>query len=255
MLLPILVPPSFRIIAHRGASAYAPENTLAAFKLARAMGIYQIELDAQLTTDGIVVLCHDRTLTRYGHGAQVVEEMAWADLAALDMGAWFSPYQFGGEGMITLEQLFAHFSAQFTYHVELKGNAPGLATAVYALIQQYELQAACVVTSFAYDWLLAMRALDADLRLGWLVRAVDPQSLVQAQALQFYQLCPLAGLVTRAMVEAARGTVAEVRAWGLQGETAGGQHAEVVALIERVLATGCDGMTINWPDWVRPGPA
>jgi len=252
MLLPILVPPTFRIIAHRGASAYAPENSLAAFKLAQAMGVQEVELDTQLTTDGVVVLCHDRTLARYGHGPQVVEAMTWAELAALDMGAWFSPYQFGGERMITLAQLFAHFGHQFTYHVELKGEAPALAAAVYALIQQYQLSAACVVTSFAYDWLVAMRALAADLRLGWLVRTLDAQTIAQAQALGLYQLCPLASVVTPAMVEAARATVPEVRAWGLQGETAAGQHPEVVALIERVLAAGCDGMTINWPDWVRP---
>ena len=109
MSLPILVPPAFRIIAHRGASAYAPENSMAAFTLAQKMGIREIELDTQLTPDGVVALCHDRTLARYGHGAQVMEEMNWADLAALDMGAWFSPYLFGGERMITLEQLLARY--------------------------------------------------------------------------------------------------------------------------------------------------
>ena len=87
MSLPIPVPPAFRIIAHRGASAYAPENSMAAFALAQKMGIREIELDTQLTPDGVVALCHDRTLARYGHGAQAVEEMNWADLAALDMGA------------------------------------------------------------------------------------------------------------------------------------------------------------------------
>ena len=251
MSLPIPVPPTFRIIAHRGASAYAPENSMAAFALAQKMGIREIELDTQLTPDGVVALCHDRTLARYGHGAQAVEEMNWADLAALDMGAWVSPYLFGGERMITLEQLFARFGDQFIYHVELKGKSPQLAAAVHALIQHYNLQECCFVTSFAYDWLVAMHALDPALRLGWLVRAIDEPCLAQAHALKLYQLCPMAGLVTPEMVAAARATVTEVRAWGVAGETAGGQNAEVIALIERVLAAGCDGMTINWPDWVH----
>lgn len=251
MSLPISVPPTFRIIAHRGASAYAPENTLAAFELAQKMGIREIELDTQLTPDGVVVLCHDQTLARYGHGAQVVEAMKWADLAALDMGAWFSPYLFGGERMITLEQLFTRFGDQFIYHVELKGKAPALAAAVHTLLLRYHLQANCFVTSFAYEWLVAMRTLDAELRLGWLVRAIDEPGLAQAQAINLYQLCPMAGLVTPEMVTAARATVTEVRAWGVSSETTAGQNAEVIALIERVLAAGCDGMTINWPDWVK----
>lgn len=251
MSLPIPVPSTFRIIAHRGASAYAPENTMAAFELAQKMGIHEIELDTQLTPDGVVVLCHDPTLARYGHGVQVVEEMNWVDLAALDMGSWFSPYLFGGERMITLEQLFARFGDQFTYHVELKGKAPQLAAAVHALIQQYHLQASCFVTSFAYDWLVAMQTLDPTCRLGWLVRIIDEPCLAQARAINLYQLCPMAGLVTPAMVTAARTIVPEVRAWGVSGETAAGENTEVIALIERVLAAGCDGMTINWPDWVR----
>ena len=59
MTLPIPCPQGFRIIAHRGASAYAPENTAAAFRLAHEIGVNEVETDAQLTTDGEVVLCHD----------------------------------------------------------------------------------------------------------------------------------------------------------------------------------------------------
>ena len=62
MDIPIRVPAAFRVIAHRGSSAYAPENTRPAFELARAMGIAEIETDVQLTTDGVVVLCHDTGL-------------------------------------------------------------------------------------------------------------------------------------------------------------------------------------------------
>src|SRR5690554_4570511 len=124
MVLPIPVPPHFRIIAHRGASAYAPENTHAAFSLTKRMGVTEGELDTQLTLDGTIALCHDGTLERYGHGPRVVEQMEWAELAELDMGSWFSPFLFGGERMITLDDLFATYSTDFTYHVEIKGKAP-----------------------------------------------------------------------------------------------------------------------------------
>ena len=134
MTLPITVPSGFRIIAHRGASAYAPENTAAAFTLAHEIGVDEVETDAQLTPDGEVVLCHDRALARYGHGDAVVEETPWAKLAALDMGSWFSPHLYGGERMWRLDDLFSAYGDRFTYHVELKGAAAGLAAEAHACI-------------------------------------------------------------------------------------------------------------------------
>ena len=249
--LPITVPPQFRIIAHRGASAYTPENTLAAFELAAAMGVYEIETDVQLTTDGVAVLCHDRTLARYGHGERVVEDLDWASLAELDMGSWFSPHLFGQARMLTLDQLFTHYADKFTYHVELKGHAAQLPTVTARSIAAHQLRNACIVTSFDYASLVSMRAADPDIRLGWLVHTLDDEALAKARALNLYQLCPRADQVTRESADRARTVVAEVRAWGLQGDTVSGQAREVQALIRNVLVANCDGMTINWPDWVR----
>jgi glycerophosphoryl diester phosphodiesterase len=250
MALPIPVPPGFRIIAHRGASAYAPENSEAAFQLALEMGVMQVELDTQLTRDGVVALCHDSTLERYGHGPQVVEELTWAQLAALDMGSWFSPYLYGGTRMLTLADLFARYGDRLIYHVEIKGKAPGLPAAVARLIGEYALAEHCFVTSFAYTSLEEMHRVAPHLRLGWLVRNMDANTLAQAQALGLYQFCPVAGAASAAAVAKARSVAPEVRAWGLSGQNAGQQAAEVQALIYQVLEAGCDGMTINWPDWV-----
>jgi glycerophosphoryl diester phosphodiesterase len=254
-MIPIPVAPTFRIIAHRGASAYVPENTLAAFQLAYDMGVSEVETDVQLTTDGVVVLCHDRTLARYGHGAQVVEAMAWEPLAALDMGSWFSPHLHHDKRLLTLDQLFVAFGDKLTYHIELKGMAtpPQLAAATHHLITQHGLSECCIITSFAYDSLIAMHQVDPTLRLGWLVQTIDDDILDQARALQLFQICPRADQVTKAWVERARAVVTEVRAWGLGGTTVANEASEVQALIRQVIASGCDGMTINWPDWVRRG--
>jgi glycerophosphoryl diester phosphodiesterase len=251
MPLPIAVPPHFRIIAHRGASAYAPENTRAAFQLAAKMGIWEVELDVQLTTDGVAVLCHDASLARYGYEAQMVETMTWPELAQLDFGSWFSPYLFGGEPMWTLEGLFRTFGDRFLYHVEIKGRAAGLPQAVHDLIVAHGMQEHCFITSFADAALVAMRRIDPGYRLGWLVQAIDEEVLARAAALELFQLCPRASGVTPEAVARARTVATEVRAWGLMGETTQHLSAEVQQLIERVLASGCDGMTINWPDWVR----
>jgi glycerophosphoryl diester phosphodiesterase len=250
-VLPIPVPANFRIIAHRGASAYAPENTHAAFALTEQMGVTEIELDTQLTLDGEIALCHDSTLERYGHGPQVVEQMQWGELASLDMGSWYSPFLYAGERMITLDDLFATYGSTFTYHVEVKGKAKGLPAAVHASIQRHQLRQHCFITSFSYDSLVAMRQLDATLPLGWLIQLIDADKVAQAKALNLYQLCPIAKSVTSEHVQVARTVVSEVRAWGLQGETTHNHSADLIDLIHNVVDSGCDGMTINWPDWVR----
>lgn len=250
-MLPLPVPADFRIIAHRGASAYAPENTHAAFALAAQMGVTEVELDTQLTTDGEIALCHDTTLERYGHGAQVVEKMSWAELSALDMGSFFSPFLYAGERMITLDDLFATYGRSFIYHVEIKGKAKQLPSAVLEAIQRHNLADCAVITSFSYDALVAMRELDDGLPLGWLIQAIDEASVDKAKAIRLQQLCPRAKLVTSEQVKLARSVVEEVRAWGLQGDSTNSQAAELIALIHQVVDSGCDGMTINWPDWVQ----
>ena len=251
MLLPIPAPAHFRIIAHRGASAYAPENTRPAFQLALDMGVTEVELDARLSADGVIALSHDNTLARYGHGEQTVEALSWAELAALDMGSWHSPHLFGGVPMLTLAQLFTEFGDRFTYHVELKGHTPELPAAVHQLIEQHNLYDSCIITSFMLDSLVAMRQINPQARLGWLIREIDEDAQQAARELNLFQLCPNAKNVTQDMVQQARQVVPEVRAWGVNGEAVASQSRDIIALIQNVLATGCDGMTINWPDWVK----
>jgi len=246
MELPLAAPAGFRVIAHRGASAYAPENTLSAFALAVRMGARDIELDAQLSGDGRVVICHDEVLTRYGHGDLRVAELTLAELQALDMGAWFSPFLYAGERMLTLDALFAVFGARLTYHLELKSHQEALAAAVWAEIRRHGLAGRVVCTSFHAEQLERMAAVAPELPRGWLVREAGPDTLARARTAGLRQLCPNARAVTPTLVAEARGACPEVRAWGLTGS-----RAEVLALARQVLAAGCDGMTLDYPDWVR----
>lgn len=244
MQLPIIVKRPFRIIAHRGAAAYAPENTGAAFKLALAMGAKDIELDVQLSTDGEVVICHDLSLERYGHSG-CVEAMSWPQLARLDMGSWFSPYLFHGEKMLRLRDLFQAYGSGITYHIELKGLSPHLPSYLCRLIDEFDLHGHTVITSFSYDALIQTRAIAPSLRLGWLIRNIDGSVPAKAEALALFQLCPRADLLTEQAVRLAHSVVAEVRAWGIKGK-----REEVLALIRQTLLTGCDGATLDWPDWI-----
>jgi glycerophosphoryl diester phosphodiesterase len=244
MRLPIIVSRPFRVIAHRGASAYAPENTRAAFRLAVAMGVEDIELDVQLSLDHEVVVCHDPTLERYGHPGRI-DALNWPQLAQLDMGSWFSPYLFHGEKLLRLRDLFESYGSKITYHIELKGASARLPDHVCRLIDDFDLRGRAVITSFSYAALQQVKAISPSLRSGWLIRNIDAEALAKAGALALFQLCPRADLLTEETVRLAHGRVSEVRAWGIRGN-----RGEVLALIQKILDTGCDGATLDWPDWI-----
>ncbi len=92
------------IIAHRGASGHAPENTLAAFRKAVAQGATFIETDLQLSRDVRLVAIHDATVNRTTNGQGSVQDMTLADLRRLDAGSWFGS-EFTGERIPTLEEI------------------------------------------------------------------------------------------------------------------------------------------------------
>jgi glycerophosphoryl diester phosphodiesterase len=93
-------PPAFAIIAHRGDSDTAPENTLAAFDLALSRGFAAFETDAQLSADGAPVLLHCEALGRTTDGAGPVAVRSLAELKALDAGTWFSPDHAGARALV-----------------------------------------------------------------------------------------------------------------------------------------------------------
>jgi glycerophosphoryl diester phosphodiesterase len=112
------------LFAHRGLSSIAPENTMAAFKLARDMGIPGIELDVHLTNDGKLAVIHDPNTGRVSGTALEVERSAWKDISSLDIGSWKGK-QWKGERIIELRELFDEFGEGFYYDVELKSSIAG----------------------------------------------------------------------------------------------------------------------------------
>lgn len=242
---PIRVPRGFRIIAHRGASGYAPENTMAAFRLAERMGAREIEFDLQLTKDGHMVVVHDTVLDRYGYPGLRVAEMTLRDLKQLDMAAWFGDAGFGIERMPTAGELFEAFGRRFTHHAEIKAPSRALPEQLVEHLERYRLADRTVVTSFDFDILADFHALAPHQPAGWLVRegGFTAANVERAVSAGFRQFCPRAADVTADRVAAAKERIGEVRAHGVKSR----EDAE------RVVQAGCDGMTINWPDWLSAG--
>src|SRR5690554_2404438 len=94
------------IYAHRGASAYAPENTGAAFRKALDMKADGIELDVHLSKDGHVVVIHDEKVDRTSNGKGLIRDLKLDELKSLDFGAWFSS-EFAGEPIMTLDEVLS----------------------------------------------------------------------------------------------------------------------------------------------------
>ena len=99
----VVTPPPVLTIAHRGASAYAPENTLAALRTAIEIRCDMAEVDVQRTRDGVLVLVHDTDLARTTGSRKKVAALTYRQLLRLDAGSWFSPV-YAGEPIPTLEQ-------------------------------------------------------------------------------------------------------------------------------------------------------
>jgi len=148
------------IIAHRGASALAPENTMAAFRLAKELNADGIELDVMLSADDHLAVIHDQSVIRTTNGQGKVNEMRWDELKTLDAGCKFDT-RFAGEPLPLLDQVFEELGGQFLINVELKNYATPrdyLTEKVIALIQKMGLKESVILSSFnARNFLKAER--------------------------------------------------------------------------------------------------
>lgn len=138
------------IFAHRGASAHAPENTMAAFRLALEHGADGFELDAKLSADGTVVVIHDQTVDRTTGAPGTVREMTLGELKALDAGKLFHP-AFENEPIPTLEEIFAELGSKALINVEITNySSPmdALPDRIADLVIRYELQDHIIFSSF-----------------------------------------------------------------------------------------------------------
>src|SRR5258708_9070381 len=155
------------VIAHRGASGNAPENTLAAFRKAVALGATFIETDLQLSRDARLVAIHDATVNRTTNGQGAVHDMTLAELRRLDAGSWFGS-EFAGERIPTLEEIL-EFSKKkdVVFYLEMKpsGSWGGEHALIGALRESGEIPRT-VVISFDAAILEGLRKIEPTLMTG-----------------------------------------------------------------------------------------
>jgi glycerophosphoryl diester phosphodiesterase len=162
--------PSPMVFAHRGASASAPENTLAAFQLALESGSHGIEFDVKLSGDGEVIIQHDQTLDRTTNGNGDIRRFTLNQIKQLDAGSKFDP-KFTGERIPTLRELFELLGGKLILNIELTNYASprdDLVVRVVSLVRQFQLQDSVIFSSFFPGNLIQARKLCPEIPNGLL---------------------------------------------------------------------------------------
>lgn len=175
-----------KIAAHRGDSVEAPENTLAAFQSAITNLADYAELDVQETKDGKVVVMHDSNLKRVSGLKKNIWTVNYQDIMNLDVGSWFSE-DFKEEKIPTLEEVIEFTKGKLKLNIEIKltGHEKHLEESVVKLIEKYEIEDDCVVTSFQSKALQNVKNINPDIKTGYILHVAygDFSGLEYADAL------------------------------------------------------------------------
>jgi len=206
------------VIAHRGANAHAPENTLPAFQKAVELGAHGAENDILLTQDGIVVLSHDVTIDRCSNGTGRIDEMTLAQLREYDFGSWFSP-EFAGTQIPTLEEFLEVVAGMGFILIELKTNDRDIAAQAVAAVKARGLMDKTVFQSFDMAAIQACKAADPAAKIALLYGGGDYDRQIRTDPAAFIAehrldaLHPQHTVVTSKLVRACKEAGVPVRTW------------------------------------------
>ena len=237
-----MFPPAKRrvlCIGHRGASAYKPENTLAAFNLAADMGADMVELDVHLSKDGKPVVIHDASLERLTEGTGLIKDHSWKELQHLHVN--------GQESIASLEEVLAWAKARSVgLYIELKG--PGTDRAVANLIKRYQMQRYVIVGSFDRELVAGVKAAAPDIYTSIMFHEldVDPVSLAKEVHADFVHPCwEWAGdrpdkYLTSEWIKRVHDANLGIITW----------HEEGPAVVAALKKLGVEGICSNRPDLV-----
>lgn len=236
------------VIAHRGASADRPENTFAAFDEALRQGADGIEIDVQLSRDGVPVVYHDRTLARAGGGRRRVASLDAAELRALDAGHR-SGGRFRGEPVPTLQEVLRRYGRRTRLLVEIKTREgrraaerhQALARAVAQLIARARLQKRAMLLSFDVEVLRAAAAVAPDVpRALNLAPPARPGAALRKLFPSLRAISADVRTLTPAFAEAARAARCMVFAW----------TCNTPDRVARALAARVNAVMSDRPGWL-----
>lgn len=224
--------------AHRGASEYAPENTLSSFYLGLLQGANGIETDVQKTKDGVLVLFHDDTLDRVTDTKGRLSDFTWEELKTVKV---FGNAKYGFYDRIITFETFLQLFAQYNIHFAIELKGADVEQETLEMIKKFGVLDRVTFTSFHYDYIKKIKELDASARVGWLVWDINDDTINSILQIGGDELAPKADCVTQAQVRMCRDAGLGVRAWGVVNTD----------LMQAMCSLGVDGMTVNFPDKLR----
>jgi glycerophosphoryl diester phosphodiesterase len=240
------------IIAHRGASYDAPENTLAAFRLAFEQKADAIELDVHLSRDGRIVVIHDFTTFRIGGVDKAIREQDLGELKLLDMGRW-KDLRWMDERIPTLREALQTVPPGKRVYIEIK-SSPEILPELERVIGASGLRPGQVtVIAFDYDTICKAKKWIPKIECAWLVsfkpdaRKRDPEVVTQ-EIIERAHCAGLDGLdlnymgpITHDFMQKARAAGLKIFVWTL----------DEVAAAQRMIDLGVDAIATNRPAWLR----
>ena len=221
--------------AHRGASEYAPENTLSSFYLGLLQGANGIETDIQRTKDGHLVLFHDDTVDRVSNCSGKVSECTLDELK--NMKIYGNSTTKFYDRVLTLREFlekFAQYDIKFA--IELKGA--GVEEDTLSMIKEFDIMEKTTFTSFKFEYIEKIKSLCQSARVGWLTDRTDDEVIKMLKDISGEEISPMADVMTEDLMKKWRSNGLGVRAWGVSS----------TELMKKMCELQVDGMTVNFPD-------
>lgn len=227
------------ITAHRGSSKTAPENTIEAVYAAVEEMADWVEIDVQETADGQVVLSHDASLKRTAGVNWKVSELTYEELGMLDVGSWFSK-EYAGVRIPSLDQVMDYAKGRIDLNIELKSRngQSQLPEKVLALVNEYEMQEQCVITSTNIEDLRRIKELQPEIKTGLILSAAYGD-YYSNDAMDFISI--RSGFVTEHVVERSHEAGKAVHVWTVNSREE----------LERLKLLGVDNVITDRPVFAR----
>ncbi len=236
-------------VAHRGATGYAPENTLAAFDKGVEMKSDYIEIDVQRSKDGELVVIHDTTVDRTTDGTGYIKDLTFEQLRQLDAGSWKGE-QFTGEKIPSFSEILDRYRGKTGILIELKAPElyPGIEEQVTQELTQRNLDRPnnekIIIQSFNFESMKKMNTLLPNVPIGVLTSSkahTAPEALKEFSAYADY-FNPSYGIVTKELVAEVHGLGMKISSWTVRSQEAA----------DFLIEMGVDAIITDYPDYVDP---